>query len=243
MPSLFACNTCCRNTCNNCEPGAVPPISTTRRMKSAAEAACVRIGKWQVRLGAAELDLRNSGLKALPESIGELRALTRLNVGHNQLKELPATIGSLTALTRLSVHDNQLKKLPATIGSLTALTKLSVGENQLTELPAAIGSLTALTELSVYNNQLTELPAAIGSLTALTVLWVGGNQLTELPAAIGSLAALTWLQLRNRLGARGVPSVLGAPRALVLWPVYGSTAPCAPSAPLRERLTAPAPLR
>ena len=150
------------------------------RQQQRTEAAFVFIGtKEEVPLGTTDLDLRIKRLTTLPESIGKLRALTRLNLTGNRLKELPAAIGSLAALTTLYVDRNQLTELPAAIGSLTALTTLSVIANQqLKELPAEIGSLTALTMLNVHSNQLTKLPATIGSLAALTGLYVSSNQLT-----------------------------------------------------------------
>jgi len=102
------------------------------RQQQRTEAAFVRIGTEKVPLDTAELDLHNKnyyrlarqGLEALPESIGELKALTKLHVSGHQLTKLPAAIGSLTALTKLNVSRNQLKELPAAIGSLTALTWL-----------------------------------------------------------------------------------------------------------------------
>ena len=42
----------------------------------------------------------------------------------NQLTTLPPEIGQLTALTRLNLFDNQLTTLPPEIGQLTALTEL-----------------------------------------------------------------------------------------------------------------------
>ena len=104
-------------------------------------------------------------LTELPASIA-LEALTELNVF--ELTELPASIGQLGALTALNVYMNQLTELPASIGSC-ARSRLP-GGNQLTELPASIGQLGALTELNVDRNQLTELPASIGQLGALTKL-------------------------------------------------------------------------
>jgi len=51
-----------------------------------------------------------TNLERLPEAIGELASLERLDVGGNRLSELPALPASLR---ELYVHDNQLVRLPA----------------------------------------------------------------------------------------------------------------------------------
>ena len=67
------------------------------------------IGKEKVPLDkAAELDLNSKWLTALPESISELKALTKLNVSGNQLRELPATI--MPAAVRAKTYVAKLKE-------------------------------------------------------------------------------------------------------------------------------------
>ncbi|MGW2200066.1 leucine-rich repeat domain-containing protein, partial [Streptosporangium sp. NPDC001682] len=85
-------------------------------------------------------------LTALPESLGNLTALTELSVGSNRLTVLPESVGNLTALTDLYLVDNQLTVLPESLGNLTALTELSVSDNPLTDLPDWLGDLPALSE-------------------------------------------------------------------------------------------------
>jgi Leucine-rich repeat (LRR) protein len=53
--------------------------------------------------GASSLDLSGRLAGTLPESLGNLTALTELFVGGNQLTVLPQWLGNLTALTRLGV--------------------------------------------------------------------------------------------------------------------------------------------
>ena len=101
-----------------------------------------------------------------------------------KLTELPESLGELTALTHLFLNDNQLTTFPAEIGQLTALTALALAGNQLTTLPAELGQLTALTVLFLNDNQLTTLPAEIGQLTALTWLFLHGNPALGLPAEV-----------------------------------------------------------
>jgi hypothetical protein len=108
--------------------------------------------------------------------------LTALNLSRNNLTEIPATIGNLTALTRLDLsHNIKLTEIPATIGNLTALTELYIENNNLTALPAEIGNLTALNCLNLSDNKLTSLPTEIGNLTALNCLHLSNNPLAALP--------------------------------------------------------------
>lgn len=143
------------------------------------------------------LELNYNQLTTLPPEIGKLTALTTLELNYNQLAALPPDVGSLTALTTLRLGNNNLTTLPVEIGKLTALTTLELNYNQLTRLPLEIGKLTALTTLELNYNQLTTLPPQLGKLTVLTTLWLSYNQLTTLPVEISQLTALTTLWLNN----------------------------------------------
>ena len=86
---------------------------------------------------------------------------------------LPESIGNLTALTTLNVNDCPgLTSIPESIGQLSALTTLYVNDCPgLTSIPESIGNLTQLKTLSLDNcTNLTVLPESIGNLTALTTL-------------------------------------------------------------------------
>ncbi|MFM9963031.1 MAG: COR domain-containing protein [Planctomycetaceae bacterium] len=143
------------------------------------------------------LDLSRLTLSTLPPEIGQLTALTWLDLFDNQLTTLPPEIGQLRALTTLVLHNSQLTTLPPEISQLTALTTLALDNNQLTVLPTGICRLTALTMLDLNGNEFTTLPPEIGQLTALTTLGLANNQLTTLPPEIGQLTALMRLDLEN----------------------------------------------
>jgi len=61
-----------------------------------------------------------------------------LDLRFNQLNTLPAKIGNLTALTGLNIYGNQLTTLPEEIGNLTALTNLNLGSSKLTTIPDSL---------------------------------------------------------------------------------------------------------
>ena len=92
----------------------------------------------------------------LPDSIGNLTNLIKLNLYDNRLTTLPDTIGNLTNLTALDLDYNQLTALPDTIGNLTNLTTLDLDYNYFTEFPSQIGKLTNLVELNINNNDIVK---------------------------------------------------------------------------------------
>ncbi len=144
------------------------------------------------RVTAVEID--NTGEEdgisgTIPTQLGNLTALTTLDISNNQLTgSIPTQIGSLTALTSLDLSANELTgSIPTQIGSLTALTSLDLSDNQLSgAIPTQIGSLTALTQLYLNSNQLTgSVPTQIGTITTLTTLAICANRLTgALPTAL-----------------------------------------------------------
>jgi internalin A len=172
-----------------------------------------------LKSGATELDLRNMKLTELPESIGQLKQLRKLDVGgdswkdeKNQLTTLPDSLAlaQLMQLTSLDLSNNQLTTLPPSLAlaQLTQLTSLNLSSNQLTTLPPSLGQLTQLTELDLSRNQLTTLPDSLGQLTQLQTLNLSNNQLTALPESLGQLAQLQSLNLsRNQLVA--LPEYVG----------------------------------
>lgn len=159
-----------------------------------------------LKTGATELDLRNMKLTELPESIGQLKQLRKLDLSHdyskksedkNQLTTLPDWLGQLTQLTSLDLSHNQLTALPPSLGQLTQLTFLNLSSNKLTALPDSLGQLTQLTSLNLSENKLTTLSPSLGQLTQLTNLDLSSNQLTALPDSLGQLTQLTSLGLYN----------------------------------------------
>ncbi|MEO7841588.1 MAG: leucine-rich repeat domain-containing protein [Anaerolineales bacterium] len=159
-----------------------------------------------LKSGATELDLRGMKLTELPESIGQLIQLLKLNLGWdyskekeeiNQLTTLPESLGQLTQLTELNLSNNQLTALPDSLGQLRQLQTLDLSDNQLTTLPESLGQLTQLTELDLSKNQLISLPESLGQLTQLQKLYASDNKLTELPVSLIQLKQLQELDVSS----------------------------------------------
>ena len=145
------------------------------------------------------LHFGNVALNNVPESIGNLTNLRRLDLGSNNLTVLPESIGNLTNLTSLNLNFNKLTVLPESIGNLKNLTSLSLSGNRLTEIPQTIGKLKYLKQLLLGNNQITKIPNSIGNLENLETLSVHTNQLTELPRTLSRLKNLINISLHRNL--------------------------------------------
>jgi internalin A len=151
---------------------------------------------------ATELNLARSGLKHLPEAIGELTKLETLILSHNELAELPSTILNLTQLKHLDVSHNQLTTLPQAIGRMENLTNLHLVANRLKRIPHSIGELIHLRKLDLNGNYLTRLPESIARLQQLETLYLANNRLSEIPSSLRKLTELVHLDLEgNAVGA------------------------------------------
>jgi internalin A len=197
----------------------VPPefrgrVSDDGRQMSLARMRLVSVPEWLGNLTTlTRLDLSRNQLTSVPEWLGNLTTLSTLDLSRNRLASLPESLGDLTALTTLDLSRNQLTSVPESLGSLAALTTLDLSISRLMSVPGSLGNLTALTGLNLCRNQLTSLPESLGNLTALTGLDLWDNRLASVPESLGNLTALTDLDLSaNELAS--VPESLGNLTAL-----------------------------
>lgn len=116
--------------------------------------------------------LADNNLIELSDRIGELRKLQMLDLGHNKLRRLPQSLGDLDALTDfLYLHDNalvelpkslrRLTRLPVSITGLTRLRELHARNNRLITLLDAIGALTELRQIDLRGNPILSLPESL----------------------------------------------------------------------------------
>jgi Leucine rich repeat len=131
------------------------------------------------KLRVIELHLAKMGLTSLPDAIGQLSALRKLDLSDNSLAQLPASLSHLRALRSLNAYHNQLVNLPNQIGQMTGLTAINVRNNRLTALPISLGHLFGLELFDAQDNALTDLPASVLNLGPLA-LALEGNPLCNL---------------------------------------------------------------
>ena len=142
------------------------------------------------------LDLRATGLTALPEAVGCLSSLTSLNISCNGVRWL-GNLECLKRLKRLDAEGNQLWDIrPESIAGLP-LTDLNFNCNQFCIFPAELLRLASLRGLSLLGNRISELPDGLAQLTSLDELDVSANNLSSLPACLGSLVCLLKLSARG----------------------------------------------
>jgi len=155
------------------------------------------IGKLQ---NLVELDLsRPKLLKELPEEIGDLVSLNKMNLSNAGITSLPPSIGRLQNLVKLDLsYTKNLFQLPEEIGDLINLNELKLGFSKITSLPSSIGQLKNLKYLNLaWTRNLSELPDEIGDLASLSILRLWGSGIMSLPDSIGRLPGLIYLGLSS----------------------------------------------
>jgi hypothetical protein len=154
------------------------------------------------------LDLAHNKLVVERGSLGNLTALTLLNLWANKLVEPPSGLDKLRRLSYLVLSGNELLAVPDSVGKLTHLTYLDLSRNKLVMVPESLGKLRRLTELDMSDNQLIAVPRSLGKLRRLTRLNLSHNRLTTVPESVDNLTDLEVLDLsHNQLIA--VPESLG----------------------------------
>ncbi|MDI5966837.1 COR domain-containing protein [Streptantibioticus silvisoli] len=99
--------------------------------------------------------------EAVAAAVQEGRRTGELRLSHMGLTSLPDALGSLTNLTRLDLSMNGLTVLPDFLGDLTNLTSLGLSGNELTDLPDSLGQLARLDLLALAGNPWVGLPPEV----------------------------------------------------------------------------------
>jgi Leucine-rich repeat (LRR) protein len=157
------------------------------------------------------LVLADNELREVSPRIGALTKLRMLDLGHNQLTSVPDSLGDLPALTDfLYLHDNRLASLPPGLGRLALLRYLNISQNLFEELPACVQAMTGLLELRAEGNRLAVFPE--WRFPRLRELHLRDNRLRSLPSSIGDLAELRQIDLRGNPLEHLPEEVLSLPR-------------------------------
>ncbi|KFX77168.1 leucine-rich repeat domain-containing protein [Ralstonia solanacearum] len=160
----------------------------------------------------SELTLRETGIKTLPP-MGEASALQRLTIDNSPLEKLPTGFTALPQLVNLSLSDTKLRELPSSFGNLSALKTLSLqGNPKLESLPQSFGQLSGLQALTLTDNHIRALPSMRGA-SSLQTMTVAEAALEKLPADFSTLGNLAHLSLSDTK-LRELPADIGNLQAL-----------------------------
>lgn len=129
-------------------------------------------------------------VKAIPETIGDIRSLTSITIMNQPIRALPDSIGNLTNLESLVIYNAPITALPNSIGNLTNLKTLVLANTKLVALPPSVANLTNLTTVNVSHNRLSRFPPSVTALPKLTSLELTANPITRLPVPIAGDASV-----------------------------------------------------
>ncbi|KAL6008675.1 hypothetical protein ACLOJK_021901 [Asimina triloba] len=104
-------------------------------------------------LRVLHLGVGSLGIEQLPESIGELKHLSYLDVSRSHIQELPESLCLLSKLETLNLNRcYELLRLPRGMSRMKSLRHLDIpGEySRLASLPKGLGKLTSLRTLSTF---------------------------------------------------------------------------------------------
>ncbi|KAJ6858846.1 hypothetical protein NC652_041272 [Populus alba x Populus x berolinensis] len=164
------------------------------------------------------LNLNETAVEELPQSIGELSGLVTLNLKNCKLLvNLPENIHLLTSLRIVDIsgcssisrfpvfsknirylylNGTAIEELPSSIGDLRELIYLDLGGcNRLKNLPSAVSKLVCLEKLHLSGcSSITEFPKVSNNIKEL---YLNGTAIREIPSSIDCLFELAELHLRN----------------------------------------------
>lgn len=149
------------------------------------------------------VDLSHNHLRRLPQSLGHLQDIRRLDVSHNGLKLLQGgTFKQLSNVRNLNLSVNLLEEIPHTLFSeLPHLANLDLGHNYIESLPYIAESSTKLKRLNLSLNSFSQVSSELVKLQGLQYLNLSYNQLGKnvsvqaLPLEVSYMDKLTHLDL------------------------------------------------
>lgn len=129
-----------------------------------------------------KLNLESTNMESgIPEMITMLSNLVDLNIRDNDILFLPDNIGDLTNLEKLNLKLNKLKYIPKSITKLVNLTDLDLGVALRCEVPEYLFKLTTLRKLDIMRNNIKVLSDNVTKLVNLEKINLSMNRLTALP--------------------------------------------------------------
>ncbi|XP_067932876.1 leucine-rich repeat protein lrrA-like [Watersipora subatra] len=156
--------------------------------------------------GVSKLSIPH-GLQTFPEVVTKLTSLEELDLSNHQINELPDSLGSLKSLKKLNLFGNPFEVLPESITSLSSLEELDLSRCKISQLPESfiqlqklkVMRITGYFELSKISSDtfgnfklhgLQTFPEVVTKLTSLEELDLSSNGINELPDSFIQLQKL-----------------------------------------------------
>lgn len=135
-----------------------------------------------------ELRLSGRDITEIPDRLGEMTRLRRLELSDTSVRRLPEVFGKLFALRALHVLDSPLEAIPESLGWAGDFNfeTLHVEGTRVSAIPDSL-ALANPTELLLARNRISVLPRSLRLMDGLRKLDIRGNPIEELPSFLGQL--------------------------------------------------------
>lgn len=147
-----------------------------------------------------KLNLENQANTDVLKQIYKFKNLEYLNLRHTGINALPDNINALKNLKVLDLGDNNLTILPKSFSDLKNLTELYLDHEKdlkLGEDFEILSRLQSLRILHLENNNITKLPKNLNKLNQIEQLYLNDNRLKEIPFEIKGLKNLKFLDIHH----------------------------------------------
>ena len=145
-----------------------------------------------------DLLLQENNFCCVPEVIGELSNLERLNLAFNPtLSKVPKSLGQLKNLESLDLMYCAFRDFPKVVFDIVSLDYLNLAYNTLEEIPEGIGKLKNLNRLDLRGDQLRALPHSFEELEDLKVLLLSSNPIQDIVLAPKKVMSLERIELSS----------------------------------------------
>lgn len=172
-----------------------------------------------------EINLFRNNLRGhIPQSIGDLKHLKKLDIGFNNVSgKLPTDLAKLSDLKILKFEMNNIEgDILTQIAKLKNLEEFSAFNNLISgKVPPSLGEIKKLKILNLSGNCLEgKIPNTLGQLHKLESLRLYDNALSgSIPPELGNLAKLKELVLAHNLLEGEIPIDLGKLTNLVVFQI------------------------
>nr|GFA27127.1 NB-ARC domains-containing protein [Tanacetum cinerariifolium] len=153
-----------------------------------------------------------SRLESIPEFGQNMKRLEHLYVDGTSIKKLPESLGKLCNLRKLDASETCIKEIPSSVHNLKRLRRLRLHRCPLSSqrrgfLFTNVDILSGLRELDLSYCNLSVVPDGIGLLHRLISLDLSGNEFVQLSASISLLSNLKMLCLNNCKKLQSLPKL------------------------------------